>query len=135
MRDKLESIADAEHGHSLFEDARVSGRSIRVINGTRAPGKNDSNGRITLNLIERCRAWQYYGENLEFADAPGDELRVLRTEIKHYDGLVSRFFRCFGGGAFRRGMGFGRHKQVCQNFSLSAMESCSKHCPTMFAKQ
>src|SRR4051794_19313357 len=110
MRDKLESIADAKHGHSLLEDTRVSGRSIRVINGTRAPGKNDSNGGITLNLIERCRAWQYYGENFEFADPPGDELRVLRTEIKDNYGLMSSFFRCYGGSAFRRGMGFGRHK-------------------------
>ena len=135
MRDKLQSVADAEHGHCHVKNARIGGRSVTVIDRTRAAGKNDPDGRITLNLIERCRARQYYGENFQFADAPGDELRILRAEIEDDNGLMSSFLRCFGGCAFRRGMGFGRHKQVCQKFILSAIASRSRDCTTISAKQ
>jgi hypothetical protein len=47
----LQSVADAEHGNSEIEDALVGMRSVVVVDGARASGENDADGRVAANLF------------------------------------------------------------------------------------
>ena len=42
MNHELQPVADTEHGDAELEHTRISRRSIRVVNRTRATGENDA---------------------------------------------------------------------------------------------
>ena len=60
-------------------------RRALVVNARRAARKNDALGRELLDFRRRDIAAHDLGINLTLADAPGDDLRVLRAEIEDED--------------------------------------------------
>ena len=44
MDDEMQAIADAEHGHAQFEQARVGSRRVGVVDRRRPAGENDAEG-------------------------------------------------------------------------------------------
>src|SRR5260221_5492905 len=86
--DEVQSVADAEHRKTQGEDAVVGGRSVVVIDRRRPSTQNDARRTIALDFVKRGAAGQDDGENFQFADAAGNELRVLRAEIENNNGLV-----------------------------------------------
>ena len=87
VHNEVQPVADAEGGHAERENSWVGGRGVRVVNRRRTAGKNQSDGFVGLNLPQGRRARQHYRENVLFADAARDELRILRAEIEDNDGL------------------------------------------------
>ena len=84
---QLQAIANAEHGQAQAEHARVGERGVAVVDGAGAPGENDSDRRKAADFVESGGAWEHYRENILFADAARNELRILRSEVEDYDGL------------------------------------------------
>src|SRR5712671_6783164 len=84
---ELQSIADTENGHAQLEDARVRGRGIFVVDRPRRSREHDTHWGVALDFIEGSRARQHDGENVLFADAACDELRILRAKVEDDDGL------------------------------------------------
>ena len=56
-------------------------------------------GRVALDFVERSGAGQHDGENVLFADAARDELRILRAKVEDDDRLVKD-------GLVKDGLGF-----------------------------
>ena len=59
-----------------------------VINGRRSAGKDQTLGRFRVNSIDGRVERKDLAVNTSFSDATGDELRVLRSEVKYYDSLM-----------------------------------------------
>jgi hypothetical protein len=85
--DEVEAVADAEGGQAELEEFRVGGWGVGVINGRGTAGKNDAEGLEGLDFREGGCAREDYGEDVEFADAAGDELGILRPEVENNDCL------------------------------------------------
>jgi hypothetical protein len=81
----LQSVTDAEHGNAEIEDALVGMRSVVVVDGARASGENDSEGRVAANLVKGRVEGKNDREDFEFPDAARDELGVLRSEVEDDD--------------------------------------------------
>ena len=88
MHHKLQSVADAKHGQAKLEDASIGRRRVFVVDRPRRARQNNATRRITLDLVERGRAGQHDGENILFANAACDQLRVLRTKVENDDGFA-----------------------------------------------
>ena len=84
---ELQPVADAEHGHAEFEDVLIGVGRAFVVDGERPPGENDAYGRVAANLGERGVEREDDREDLVFADAARDELRILRAKVEDDDGL------------------------------------------------
>jgi hypothetical protein len=87
MHDVMQAIADAEYGHAGLEERGVGDRSVVVVDARGAAGEHDADGFQSQNFGDGGGAGKYDGEDVELADAAGDELGVLRPEIEDYDGL------------------------------------------------
>ena len=87
MHDEMQSVADAQDGHAGFENGGVGDWRVTVVHARRAAGKHDADGFQCLDFGDGDRAGKYDGEDVELADAAGDELRVLRPEIEDDDRL------------------------------------------------
>jgi hypothetical protein len=85
--DEVQAIADAEDRQAQFQQARVGGGGVRVVNRRRPATEDQAEGLERLNLGDRRGAGQHDGENILLADAPRNQLRILRTEIEDDDGL------------------------------------------------
>ena len=85
---ELQPVADAEHGQRRGRRRAGSAtRSVFVIDRRRAAGENDSNRRVASNFFERGVAGKDDGEDVLFADAARDQLRILRPEVEDNDRL------------------------------------------------
>ena len=85
MGHHLHPVADAEHGDAELPDAGVALRRFAYVH-TGGPAAEDDPARFQRR--ERCRGCvvaQDLGEHLAFADAPGDDLCVLRAEVQNND--------------------------------------------------
>ena len=80
--DEVQAVTDAQHRHAKRENFGVGRRRIGVIHRRRPARENQAQRVESLNFAERRRAGQHDGENVLFANAPGNELGVLRTEIE-----------------------------------------------------
>ena len=85
---ELQSIADAKHRQAQFEEARVSRRSVLVIDRPWRSGKNNADGRVAVDLVEFCRAGQHNREDILFADAARNELGILRAKVEDDNALA-----------------------------------------------
>ena len=94
MGNVLQAVADSEDGGAEREHAGVGGRRVGVIDGAGAAGEDDSEGMVCLDFGEGHSARQDHAEDLGLADAAGDELGVLRSEVEDDDGLVDELGRC-----------------------------------------
>ena len=87
MHDEVQPIADAQHRHAQFEQFRVGGGRVGIVDRRRPAGEDEAERLERLNLGDGRRAGQHDGEDVLLADAPRDQLRVLRTEIEDDDCL------------------------------------------------
>ena len=94
VRHELQAVADAEHRQAEMQHALVGGRRIGVIDRAWASGEDDAGGIVLLNFFQRSGAGQDDGEDVLFADAARDELRVLRAEVEDDDRLGFHYLLC-----------------------------------------
>ena len=87
MHDEVETVADSQHRNVQREDLRVGCRRVQIVNRGWPAGEDDSQRLVRLNLGERHSAGQNNGKNVQFANSPRNQLRVLRTKIKDNDSL------------------------------------------------
>ena len=91
---RLHAIADAKDGNPQIEQLRIAGGGLRRKHALGAPGKNDAGWPALLQLGGGRVMPDNLGIDMLFAHTPGDELRVLRTEIENGDVLI--FFHLVG---------------------------------------
>ena len=96
--DEMEPIADAEDRDAQRQHARIGLGRVGIVNRRRTAGKNHADGVVGLNIGQRRRAGHHHGEDILFADAPRDELRILRPEIEDDDCLGVHAPSVAGGG-------------------------------------
>jgi len=87
MDDEMEAVADTENRGAEFEKLWIGRWGVGVINGRGAAGEDDAERLMLLNFGEGDGAGQDYGEDVELANAAGDELGVLRAKIEDDDCL------------------------------------------------
>src|SRR5262249_48940127 len=78
---KLQSIADPQEGNSAFKEGRVRQRRVLRVNAGRAAGKNNALRRERGQFADGGIVAQNLRIDIAFADAPRDDLRVLRAKI------------------------------------------------------
>src|SRR5690606_3057429 len=85
VTDELHAVADPEHGDAEREDAGVDvGRP--VFEDARGPaGEHDGVRLERADAVEADRARLDLAVDVLLADAPRDELRVLRAEVEDED--------------------------------------------------
>src|SRR5690606_14057500 len=83
--EQLHAVADPEHGDAELEDARIDRRGPLGVDARGPPGEDD---RLRLELAhtgELEGAGVDLAEDVLLADAPRDELGVLRAEVEDED--------------------------------------------------
>ncbi len=82
---ELHSVADAEYGDVEIEDGGVAVRGVGSVDAGRTAGQDEA-GRFQLG---DARGGQVVAHDLAkdvlLADAPGDELAILRAEVEDQD--------------------------------------------------
>ena len=87
MHDELKAVTDAENGNTAFEQARVGGGRVGIVDRAGAAGEDKADGLVSLDFAERYGTGEDNGEDILLADAAGDELGILRPEIEDDDCL------------------------------------------------
>ena len=88
LREQLHAVTDAEDGHAQLENVFIRQRRVRGINTGRPAGQNDAAG-LELGDFRGGRVIaQDCGIDVALADAPRNDLRVLRAEIENDDLFV-----------------------------------------------
>ena len=72
----------------------VGRRRVGVIDGRRAARQHDAGRMVAFDFVERGRAGQHDGEDVLFADAARDELRILRAKVEDDDRLGFHHLLC-----------------------------------------
>ena len=111
---QLGAVADAEDGDAPGPDGRVRPWGVGVVDRVRAAGQDDRPGAPALEFGERRVVRQQLGVDVQFADAPGDQLGELAAEVEDDDGralLLVRGGRAIVGRAIR-GRGFQRGLEI-----------------------
>ncbi len=83
MRHRLHPVADAQNGQAEVIDSFVYLRRPLVIDRRRPAGEDQPDRIPRLNDFQRRVIGQNLAVDMALADAPGDELRVLRAEVQH----------------------------------------------------
>ena len=83
-------------GQAEFEQLGIGGGGVSVVDRRRPAGEDEAEGLERLNLAEGRGAGQHDGEDVVFADAARNELRVLRTEVEDDDCLGVHVFSVAG---------------------------------------
>ena len=91
---ELQAVTDAQHRHAEMQDSLVRRRRIGVIDRRRPARQHDAGGMIALDFIEWSVARQDDGEDVQFADAARDELRILRAKVEDDDRLGFHYLLC-----------------------------------------
>jgi hypothetical protein len=84
-RDPLHAVADSQDRDTESEDAGIALGGLFVVDGAWTAGKDDAGGLEFFQGFQGRGTGKNGGEDLLFANAPGDELGVLTAEIEHYD--------------------------------------------------
>ena len=85
---QLHAVADAKHRHAHLEERRIAERRAGFRHALRAAGKDHADGAPRRDCRGGCVERQNLAVHRQFAQASGDELRILRAEIENDDGLV-----------------------------------------------
>jgi len=81
--DDTHAVADAKKRHRQLKKRRVNfGRAI-LVNARRSAGKDDSFGIERAHFVQREVKWMDFAVYLGLADAPRDQLGILRPEIEN----------------------------------------------------
>ena len=91
---ELQSVADSQHRQTKTQHALVRRRRIGIIYRRRSTRQHNARGVVALDFFQGSRARQDDGEDVQFADAARDELRILRTEVEDYDRLCFHHLLC-----------------------------------------
>jgi hypothetical protein len=96
---QLHAVADAQHGDVEIEQVRIAARGAGSIDAGRAAGENQA-ARFQLgHALRRDVVADDLTKDVQLADAAGDELAVLRAEIKDEDAFA--FGSCCHDSPFR----------------------------------
>ena len=82
---QLQAVADAEDGDFQVEDLGVDERRAGLLDAERTAGEDDPFRAEGADLLERHRAGVNFAVDVQLADAPRDQLRVLRSEVEDED--------------------------------------------------
>ncbi len=85
---QLEAVAHAEHRHPGREDVGVDARRALGVDAGRAAGQDDRLRLAREHVRHRHGVRDDLGVDPRLADAPRDELGVLRTEVDDEDQVV-----------------------------------------------
>jgi len=80
---ELQAVADTEHGYAEVENAFLDAGMAFFEDRCRASGQDDGLGAQAVQVSGRGIVGENLAVDPALADAPGDELGVLRTEVKH----------------------------------------------------
>src|SRR6266852_2524446 len=83
MGEPLHAVADAQHRDAEGKYGGVAFGSLRVVDRTGPAGKHNARGFGLADGVERDGAWEHGREHLLFANAAGDELRILAPEVEN----------------------------------------------------
>ena len=84
----LHAVADAQDRDPQIEEGRVAQRGAFVGHAGRSAGEDDALGLRAAEVRGPGVEAQQFAVHVLFADAPGDELAVLRAEIQDGDPVV-----------------------------------------------
>ena len=79
----MHAVADAQHGNAGRQHRRIALWGVLVVHRTGTAGEHDAHRFEGKNLLDASGARHDGAENLLFANAPRDELRVLAAKIQH----------------------------------------------------
>lgn len=82
---ELHAVADAEDRHAEVEDRAVDAGRARLEDAVRPAREDDALRRVGLRPFRRDVERDDFGIDVLFADAPRDELRVLRAVVENDD--------------------------------------------------
>ena len=77
----LDTVANSEDGNAQVEDGLVGERGVGGVNARWASGEDQAAGLEGGNVRRGSVEAENRGVNMALADAPGDDLGVLGTEI------------------------------------------------------
>ena len=83
--DQLHAVADAEDGDAELVDGGVERRGALDVHALRAAGQDDRRRLLGGHLGGGDAVRHDLGVDVELAHPPGDQLRVLRSEVDHQD--------------------------------------------------
>ena len=87
MHDEVQSIADAQRRQIQLQQPGIGIRRIRVVHRRRPARKDDADGLVRLDFRKRDRARKHDGKDVQLANTPRNQLRILRAEIENNDCL------------------------------------------------
>ncbi len=87
LRHELEAVAHAEDGDAGLEECTVDTGGALLVHGRGAAGEDDRRRVLGEHLGDRHGARHDLAVDPGLADATGDELGVLRTEVDDQDGV------------------------------------------------
>ena len=108
---ELHAVADAEDRDAEPKKFDVALRRAGFVDAARTAGEDDPFGRDLAESGGRDVVADDFAVDLLFADAAGDELRVLRTEVEDDDLFIDQATRRGSRGG---GSGTGGHRRVSQ---------------------
>ena len=82
---QLHAVADAEHRHAEMEQLIRAGAGAGKIAAVRSAGEDDAGEPVALHAFNGCVRREQLAVYAGFADAPRDELVILRSKIDDYD--------------------------------------------------
>src|ERR1700761_4544064 len=83
LAEKLHAVADAEDRDAGLEHALVGLRRALGVNAGRSAGENNAGGAQAFQDAGRGVVTDDFRVDIQLAHAPGDDLRVLGTEIEN----------------------------------------------------
>ena len=90
----LHAVADPQDRNADIEEPWSALRSTGIGDACRSPGQDQANRPASTQLFGRCVERQDLRVDKELAEAPGDQLRVLRTEVENEYRLVGHRSVC-----------------------------------------
>ncbi len=87
----LRPVTDAQDGDAEVVDALVDPGGAVLVHRLRATGEDQRRRPARCQVVGGDVVGDDLGEDVALADAPGDQLRVLRSEVDDEDRSVTRF--------------------------------------------
>ncbi len=82
LRHRLHAVTDAEHGDAELEDLGIDHRGAGLVDRRGAAREDDAERVAPPQLVDRGVVREDLREDAQLADPPGDQLRVLGTEVE-----------------------------------------------------
>ena len=87
VHDEVQAVADAKHGQAQLEHGGVGHGRVSVIYRRGTAGEDDAEWLVGLDFRKWGSTGKNDGKDVLFADAAGNQLRILRAEVKDNDCL------------------------------------------------